>query len=169
MEKILVTIEEFEKTSKKYHSGMDVKIGDYKIYCYVNDVRYNNVRYLTLINEQEIGEKYEFIGYDESNNVPIFNEKSKSFFYSINLNFYTDLIEFANEMKHALDLQQQGYIKLLEKENIPYKFDDKFNAPVIEISLLKNKKHILHYRHPELTKILSKHNVIFNQDFTKNE
>lgn len=37
MEKFLVTAEYFDGYNpKKYHSGMDVKIGDYIIYCYVN-------------------------------------------------------------------------------------------------------------------------------------
>mgnify|MGYP000931818505 CR=1 FL=1 len=161
-EKVLVTAEEFEKTSKKYHSGMDVKIGDFMINAYVN---VKNVTYLTIINEEEINNKYEFVGYSESDNIPIFNEINKSYFYSINLDFYNDLIEFTNEMKNALDLQQQGYVNLLNKENIPYIINDKFNAPVVELSLLENKKHILHYRHPELTKILSKHNVLHNKNF----
>ena len=70
MEKILVTSENFEKTAKKYHSGMDVKIGDYKIYCYVNNL---NDRYLTIINENEIGQKYDFLEYSKRNGLPIFD------------------------------------------------------------------------------------------------
>ena len=58
MKKCLVTTEEFEKSSKNYHSGMDVKIGDYKIDAYVKVI---DKTYLTIINEFEIDEKYEFI------------------------------------------------------------------------------------------------------------
>lgn len=69
MNKILITTEELKKSAKKYHSGRDVKIGDYKIIAYIIVI---NKTYLTIINELEIGKRYNFIGY--KNNVPIFSD-----------------------------------------------------------------------------------------------
>jgi hypothetical protein len=79
--------------------------------------------------------------------------------YSIDFDYYADLVKIGNELELALLEQQKGYIELLKKENIPFETDNEYGAPIVDVNYLRDKPYIINYKHPLLIEVLNHINI----------
>ncbi len=68
--------------------------------------------------------------------------------YSFEFNNYNELIEIGKEIDVAMNKQKNGFIQLLDDENVSYDLDSELGMPIIVLNDIKNKSFILKYAHP---------------------